>query len=62
MNKLVRDALWPVLVAAWIVGLIHQIGSWSMMAVYVAISLVMTTVRFADRRVLNFARRRNRRR
>lgn len=62
MKNLAREGLLAVLVAAWIAGLIHQIGSWSTMAVYVAISLVMATVRSADRRVLNFIPRRKRRR
>ena len=62
MTKLAREALWAVLAAAWIVGLVSQFGSWPMTAIYIAISLAMVTVTFADRRVLNFAPWRNRRR
>jgi hypothetical protein len=59
LKNLAREALWAVLAAAWIVGLVHQFGSWPMTALYVVISLAMVAVRFADRRVLNFAPRRN---
>lgn len=62
MNNLAREALWAVLAAAWIVGLVNQFGSWPMTAFYIVISLAMVVVRFADRRVLKFAPRRNRRR
>jgi hypothetical protein len=60
--KLAKEALWAVSAAAWIVGLLSQFGSWPMTAVYIAISLAMIAVTFADHRVLNFAPRRNRRR
>lgn len=62
MNNLVREAFWAVLVAAWIVGLVNQFGSWPMTAFYIVISLVMVAVAFADRRMFNFAARQNRRR
>ena len=62
MKNLAIEALWAVLAAAWIVGLVNQFGSWPMTAFYIAISLAMVAVRFADRRVLKFAPRRNRRR
>jgi hypothetical protein len=60
--SMVKEALGATLLAAWIVGLVHQLGSWSMTAVYVAISFVMVTVMFSDRLVAKFALRRNRRR
>jgi hypothetical protein len=58
----VKQALWAVLAATWIVGLVHQFGSWSMTALYVAISLVMVALTFGDRLVFRFAPRQNRRR
>jgi len=58
----VKEALGAILAAAWIVGLVHQLGSWSMTVVYVAISLVMVTVMFGDQLVVKFAPWRNRRR
>jgi hypothetical protein len=57
-----KDAVWAVLAAAWIVGLVHQFGSWSMTAAYVAISLAMVAVMSGGQIVLRFAPRRNRRR
>jgi hypothetical protein len=57
-----KEALWAVLIAAWIVGLVNQFGSWSMTAFYIAISFVMVAVTFADRLKLKFAPRQNRRR
>jgi hypothetical protein len=60
--NLAKEALWAVLAAAWIAGLVHQFGSWSMTAAYVAISLVMVAVTFGGQLVLKFAPRRNRRR
>jgi len=39
MKNFTKDVLLAVLVATWIAGLIHQLGSWSMTALYVAISL-----------------------
>lgn len=60
--SLAKEALGAILAAAWIVGLVHQFDSWSMTAVYLAISLVMVTVTFGGQRVLKFAPRRNRRR
>lgn len=60
--NLAKDALWAVLAATWIVGLVHQFGSWQMTIVYVAISLMMVAVKFSDRLVLKFVPRRNRRR
>ena len=62
MKNLVKEALWAVLAATWITGLLHQFGSWSMTTVYVAISLMMVAVTFSDRLVLKFVPRRNRRR
>ncbi len=62
MKNLAKEALLAVLVAAWVVGLVHQFGSWSMTAVYVGISLMMAAVSFADRLVPKLAPRRNRRR
>jgi len=47
---------------AWITGLVHQFGSWSMTTVYVAISLMMAAVKFSDRLVHKFVPRRSRRR
>jgi hypothetical protein len=57
-----KEALWAVLAATWITGLVHQFGSSSMTAVYVAISLMMVAVKLSDRLVLKFVRRQNRRR
>ena len=34
-----KEALLAVVGAAWIVGLVHQFGSWSLTAFYVGISL-----------------------
>ncbi len=62
MKNLAEEVLLAVLVATWVFGLVHQFGSWSMTAVYVAISLMMAAVRFADRLVPKLAPRRNRRR
>ena len=59
--NLAKQALLAVLTAAWIVGLVHQFESWSMAAVYIAISLVMVAVMFGGQFVLKFAPRRNRR-
>jgi hypothetical protein len=61
MKNLAKEALLAVLVAAWVVGLIHQFGSWSMTAIYVAISFAMVGVMVGDRIVLKFATLRNRR-
>jgi hypothetical protein len=60
--KLVKEAVVAVLAAAWVVGLVHQFGSWSMTAVYVAISLGMVAVISSNQLVLKLARRRNPRR
>ena len=60
--SMVKEALGAILLAAWTVGLVHQLESWLMTAVYVAISLVMVTVMFSDHLVVKFAHRRNRRR
>jgi hypothetical protein len=60
--KLAKEAVGAVLAAAWIVGLVHQLGSWSMMATYVAISLVMVAMMHGDRLVPKFASWPNRRR
>jgi hypothetical protein len=57
-----KEALWAVPVGAWITGLVHQIASWSMTTVYVAISLMMVAVKFSDRLVHKFVPRRSRRR
>jgi len=63
MNPIARQALVAVLAAAWVVGLIHQLNSWTMTIAYVGISLAMAAVMLADRRVLKYATRRiNRRR
>jgi hypothetical protein len=56
----VKEALFSVTAAAWIVGLVNQFGSWPMTATYVTISLGTVTVTFADRLVLRFAPRRKR--
>ena len=58
MKNLPKEALWAVLAATWITGHVHQFGSWSMTAVYVAISLMMVAVTFSDRLVLKFVPRR----
>ncbi len=60
--NLVKQALLAVLTAAWIVGLVHQFKSWSMAAIYIAISLVMVAVMFGGQLVLKFAPRRDSRR
>jgi hypothetical protein len=60
--KLAREALAAVLVAAWIVGLVHQLGSWPMTAIYVAISFAMIVMMFGNRLVLKLAPRPKRRR
>jgi hypothetical protein len=52
-----REALWAVLAAAWIVGLVNQFESWPMTAVYVTISLAMIAVMFGHWGLLNFTRR-----
>jgi hypothetical protein len=52
-----REAVWSVLAAAWIVGLVNQFESWPLTAVYVAISLAMIVVMFGHRGMLNFAKR-----
>jgi hypothetical protein len=52
-----REALWAVLAAAWIVGLVNQFESWPMTAFYLAISLAMIAVMFGRRGVLNFTKR-----
>ena len=57
-----KEALLAVVGAAWIVGLVHQFGSWSLTAFYLGISLLMVAVRFSDHRGLKFALRRIRRR
>lgn len=62
LKNLAKEALWSVLVAAWIVGLVNQFGSWSMTTFYIAISLVMIAVSFGNHLMLKFAPRRNRRR
>ena len=56
-----KEALRAVLIAAWIVGLAHQFELWSTTILYLAISLVMVALTFADRLVFKFASRRNRR-
>jgi ABC-type iron transport system FetAB permease component len=58
MNPIARQALLAVLAAAWVVGLIHQLNSWTMTVAYVGISLAMAAVMLADRRVLKYATRR----
>lgn len=60
--NLAKEALWAVLAATWFVGLVHQFGSWSMTAVYVAISLGMVAVMFGGQLVPKFTPRRNHRR
>ena len=60
--NLAKEALGAVLAAAWIVGLLHQLGSWSLTAVYIAISLAMVAVMFGGRLVPKFAPRPSRRR
>lgn len=58
MNPIARQALFAVLAAAWVVGLIHQFSSWKMTAVYVAISLAMAGVMLVNGRTLKLATRR----
>lgn len=60
--SLAKDAVLAVLAAAWIAGLVHQFGSWSMTAAYVAISFAMAAVMFGGRLAPRLAPRRNRRR
>jgi len=60
LKNLTKEALWAVLVATWITGLVHQFGSWPMTFVYVAISLMMVAVTFFDRLMLKFVPKRNR--
>lgn len=56
--NLAKEVLLAVLAATWIVGLVHQFGSWPMTVGYVAISVVMAGVMFGgDLRVLKYARR-----
>lgn len=62
MKQFASESLGAVLIAAWIVGLVNQFGSWPMTAFYIAISLAMSALSFADRRMLNFAPQRNHRR
>jgi hypothetical protein len=62
LKNYAKDALLAVVGAAWIVGLVHQFGSWSLTAFYVGISLLMVAVRFSGHRGLKFALRRIRRR
>jgi len=52
-----REAVWALLAAAWIVGLVNQFDSWPMTAFYVAISIAMIAVMFGHRGMLNFAKR-----
>ncbi len=52
-----REAVWAVLAAAWIVGLVNQFESWPLTAFYLAISLAMIAVMFGHRGMLNFAKR-----
>lgn len=47
--NVVKDALWAVLIGAWIAGLVHQIESWPMTAAYVVISLAMAAAMFGGR-------------
>jgi hypothetical protein len=56
-----KDALWAILAGAWMAGLVHQIESWPMTALYVAISLAMVVGMFGRHLVHKFAPRRNRR-
>jgi hypothetical protein len=62
LKNLAKEALWALLAATWITGLMHQFESWTMTTVYVAISLMMAAVAFSDRLVLKFVPRRNHRR
>jgi hypothetical protein len=62
LKNLAKEALWALLTATWITGLMHQFESWTMTTVYVAISLMMVAVTFSDRLVLKFVPRRNHRR
>ena len=59
-KTLVREALGAVMIAAWIVGLVSQFGSWPMTAFYIAISLVMVALSFGGRRMFNLAPQQNR--
>jgi hypothetical protein len=56
-----KEAILAVVGAAWIVGLVHQFGSWSLNAFYIGISLLTVVVRFSDHRGLKFALRKIRR-
>jgi hypothetical protein len=62
LKNLAKEALWAVLAATWITGLVHQFESWAMTAFYVAISLTMVAVTFGNRLVLKLVPRRNHRR
>ena len=62
LKNLAKEALWAVLAATWITGLVHQFGSWSMTTIYIAISFMMVAVTFSNRLVLKFVPRRNHRR
>jgi len=55
--KMAREALWALLVSAWIIGLVNQFESWPMTTFYVALSLAMIAVTFGHRGMLNFAKR-----
>ena len=59
LKNLAKEALWAVLAATWITGLVHQFESWAMTTVYAAISLMMVAVTFSNRLVLKFMPRRN---
>jgi hypothetical protein len=62
LKDLAKEALWAVLAATWITGLVHQFESRAMTTGYVAISLMMVAVTFGNRLVLKLAPRRNHRR
>jgi nitrate/nitrite transporter NarK len=62
LKKLAKEALWAVLAATWITGLVHQFESLTMTTLYVAISLMMVAVTFGNRLVFKFVPRRNHRR
>jgi hypothetical protein len=62
LKNLAKEAIWAVLAATWITGLVHQFESWAMTTVYVAISLMVVAVTFGNRLVLKFASRRTHRR
>jgi hypothetical protein len=62
LKLVAKEALVATMAAAWVVGLVHQFKSWSMTAVYLAISLAIVGVVFGNQLLPKFASRKNRRR